>query len=321
MSQVAADDSTRPAAAARVRRAGARVRSGAGCGLAVVSVAGLVALAACTPPDEPEVMHILTGFSPLEFLGAEIGGPDVTVTSLTVDGADPHSLELSPVQVGEMESADLVIYLSGLQPATDEAVDMVDPEHVVDVEAVARTQLPADTGPPHVNPDDPHFWLDPLRFAAAGHEVATELAALDPQGAAGYQARAQALEAELIDLDGEFAAALAGCAGATLVTSHEAFGYLADRYGLEQVGIAGVDPEVEPSPARMREVAYVIADSDVLTIFFEARASPRVVEALAEELDVQTAVLDPMERGAGADYVEVMRANLEALERGLNCPG
>ncbi|MGC0273836.1 metal ABC transporter substrate-binding protein [Pseudactinotalea sp. Z1739] len=318
---MAAFKGTRPASAARARRPGARARPRSGCGLAVVSATGLLALAGCTPPDEPEGMHVVAGFSPLEFLGTEIGGPEVTVTSLTADGADPHSLELSPVQVGEMESADLVIYLSGLQPATDEAVDMVDPAHVVDVEAVARAQLPADAGPPDVDPDDPHFWLDPLRFAAAGHEVATELAALDPKGAAGYRARAQALEADLMDLDGEFGAVLAGCTGATLVTSHEAFGYLADRYGLEQVGIAGVDPEVEPSPARMREVAGVIADTDVLTIFFEARASPRVVEVLAEEMGVQVDVLDPMERGTGADYVEVMRANLEALGRGLNCPG
>lgn len=281
--------------------------------------------AACTSADggttgDEDGVHVVAAFSPLEFIAHRVGGEAISVSSLTTDGVDPHGLELSPAQVADLDGADLVIYLSGMQAATDEAIAMIDPEHVVDTAFAARADLPGEgSGAPQVSEEDPHFWLDPFRLALAAQNVAEELSALDPDGAAGYTARAEELQAELTELDAEFSAGLAGCGGATLVTSHEAFGYLADRYDLVQVGIAGVDPDVEPSPARLREVSVVITETDVQTIYFEAMASSRVVEVLADELGLTADVLDPMERGTGADYLEVMRDNLEALERGLAC--
>jgi zinc transport system substrate-binding protein len=108
------------------------------------------------------------------------------------------------------------------------------------------------------------------------------------------------------------------------VTSHEAFGYLAQRYGLVQIGIAGLDPAVEPSPARMRDVVDVIEGRDVRTLFFEVSTGPALARALADDLGVRTGVLDPVERppGPGEDYLSTMRANLRALQQGLDCvPG
>ncbi|HLS14431.1 MAG TPA: metal ABC transporter substrate-binding protein [Beutenbergiaceae bacterium] len=287
------------------------------------AIAVLAGTAACSlsTGEADENLQVVAAFSPLQYVAERVGGPEVTVNTLTADGADPHGVELSPAQVAELEAADLIVYLSGMQAATDEAVQMVEAEHVVDAADAAAADL-GDRAGLHAPPDvrlDPHFWLDPVRMVLAADDVAVELAARDPDGAEGYQQRAGELEADLLDVDEQYAGALAACAGATVVTSHEAFGFLAARYGLQQVGIAGVDPEVEPSPARLREVSEVVREQDVQTIYFEAMASPRVVETLAAELGVGTDVLDPMERGAGADYLEVMDANLRALQDGLGC--
>jgi zinc transport system substrate-binding protein len=206
-----------------------------------------------------------------------------------------------------------VVYLSGFQNAVDEGVESRAPEHVVDAAGAAELTT------------DPHFWLDPSRLAAVGQAVADELAAVDPEHADEYAAGALRLGEQLDDLDQEFADGLAACQGATLVTSHAAFGYLADRYALEQVGITELDPEVEPSPARLREIGDVVEARGVTTLFSETLVSPKVTETLASDLGVRTAVLDPLEglsedaSAAGDDYLSVMRANLVQLEEGLVC--
>ncbi|NED97019.1 zinc ABC transporter substrate-binding protein [Phytoactinopolyspora alkaliphila] len=290
---------------------------GAGMALAVLT-AGCAAEASAGDDG----LEVMASFSPLVFVAQRVAGEDAQVTNLTPAGSDPHNLELSPAKFGQLQEADLIVYLSGLQPATDDAVALLDVP-VVDTADAAHADTPGGAGAEEL-PDagsDPHFWLDPMRLAWAGHQVADALAELEPEHASQYRDRASALEEELAQLDDEFADALKPCADATVVTSHEAFGYLAARYNLNQVGIAGVDPEVEPSPARLREVMAVVEETGVRTIFFEVNATQKMAERLADELGVGTDVLDPMERPSDDDYVRVMRANLEALTRGLVCDG
>ncbi|MGO1509956.1 MAG: metal ABC transporter substrate-binding protein [Actinomycetaceae bacterium] len=294
---------------------------------AALPAAALLALAACSTGatgaddedaagDENATVDVLASFYPLLYVVEEVGGDRVSVEDLTPPGADPHSLELSPAQVAELERTDLVVHVPGLQAATDEALDVTDPAAVLDAGAAAGV-APEDLA------RDPHFWLDPTLVAELAGGVADQLAELDPAHADEFELRAEELMGDLADLDAEYASRLAPCAGATLVTSHEAFGYLADRYGLEQVGIGGIDPEVEPSPARLREVGEIARAEGVRTLFFEIVAGPDVTDALAGDLGVGTDVLDPVESqaDAGADYLDVMGQNLNALTRGLACEG
>lgn len=276
---------------------------------------------ACTSADSGAdgTVDVVASFYPLQYVTQQVGGEHVTVASLVPAGGDPHDIELSPAKVREIGAADLVVYLSGLQPAADEAVATRDGDRVVDA-AVGAGLTDGDAGS-----RDPHFWLDPTLLAAVGTQVADALAAADPEHADDYAARAERLADELGALDAELAEGLAACAGATLVTSHEAFGYLADRYGLEQVGITGIDPEVEPSPARLRDVREVVASAGVRTLFLERAAVSELVTVLADELGVAAAVLDPLETrpaeesGTAPDYPAVMRTNLAALQSGLTC--
>jgi zinc transport system substrate-binding protein len=312
-----------------------------GAALTSLVLAGTAALAGCSAQGPggaaggSDGVVVLASFYPLQYVAQQIGGDLVTVDNLTPPAAEPHDLELSPAQVREIGTADLVVYLSGFQAAVDEGVESRAPEHVVDaadaaglVEHAEETEEEhaehADEGDDHGS-TDPHFWLDPSRLAAVGQAVADELAAVDPEHADEYAAGALQLGQRLDDLDQEMADGLAACQGATLVTSHAAFGYLADRYALEQVGISELDPEAEPSPARLREIGDVVRENGVTTLYSETLVSPKVTETLAGDLGVSTAVLDPLEglsedaTAAGDDYVSVMRSNLAALEEGLVC--
>lgn len=309
--------------------------------LALVATATLAGCSSQVPgssAQESDGVTVLASFYPLQYVAQQIGGDLVTVENLTPPAAEPHDLELSPAQVREVGTADLVVYLSGFQNAVDEAVEARAPEHVVDAadatelvvhEEEAEQEHAEEEGEEHEEEDrgatDPHFWLDPSRLATVGQAVADELTAADPEHADEYAAGALRLGQRLDELDQEFADGLAACQGATLVTSHAAFGYLADRYALEQVGISELDPEVEPSPARLREIGDLVQARGIKTLYSETLVSPKVTETLASDLGVGTAVLDPLEglseeaTAAGEDYITVMQANLAELEEGLVC--
>ncbi|MDT0276025.1 metal ABC transporter substrate-binding protein [Blastococcus goldschmidtiae] len=285
-------------------RAGSLGAAVAGC-----LVCGLAACGSGQAATDDGRLAVVATSYPLEYVAAEVGGDLVAVTNLTPAGGDSHGLELSPRDVTTLTAADVVVHLSGaLQASVDDVVAQQDPEHLVDAAPLA------DHGA------DPHFWLDPMRMADLADDVAGEFAAVDPEHAAEYADGAERLQATLERLDEQYAEELAACRGATLLASHEAFGYLADRYGLEQVGVAGLDPHVEVSPARLRQVADDVRKSGARTIFFEAAAGLGVAETLASELDLGSDVLHPIERVADDEtYPELMVANLAALRRGLVC--
>jgi len=168
---------------------------------------------------------------------------------------------------------------------------------------------------------DPHFWLDPARMANAATLVGDKLAEADPTNAETYKANAQALNDELTSLGDNLVAKTSTCQIKTFVTAHTAFGYLADRTGLTQVGISGLDPESSPSPARLAEIGKIVKDQGVTTIFTEALIDPKVEQTLADDLGISTAVLDPIESqtNSSKDYAAVMNDNIDALTKANNC--
>lgn len=280
--------------------------------------------------DASGKLAVVTAFYPLQFVSERIGGDAVHVSTLTKPGAEPHDVELTARQVGEISAAGVIVYLGGFQPAVDDAIKQngagraLDATTAVDMISAAEADDHADEGAGHTEEStgtDPHVWLDPVRLATIADRVAERFGQADPAHAAAYTARAAALRSELTALDGEFRTGLAQCTRRELVTSHTAFGYLADRYELTQIGINGIDPETEPSPQRLADVAAEARQHGTTTIFFETLVSPKVAETIAKEVGAQTAVLDPIEglTDDSADYFSVMRANLTALKLGLEC--
>ncbi|MER7130759.1 metal ABC transporter substrate-binding protein [Streptosporangium saharense] len=268
---------------------------------------------------------ITAAMYPLQWLAERIGGPDAAVTALTKPGVEPHDLELSPIQIAGIERTGLVVYVKGVQPAVDEAVEQHAADRGFDAAALVGT-LPLAAGGEegeagsHDVSYDPHVWLDPTRMATIATKLGDRLAEADPAHAKGYRDRAAATVADLTTLDDEMSQGLSACSSRSIVTSHAAFGYLADRYKLRQIGINGLDPESEPSPARLAEVAKVAKQEKVTTIFSETLVSPKVAEVLSREIGARTAVLDPVEsQPANGDYLSAMRQNLSALKTALGC--
>lgn len=306
-------------------------------------------------------LTVMASFYPLKYLAEKIGGEHVSVTSLTPDGAEPHDLELSPKMVDSLSSADAVIYLAGFQSAVDEAIEQQAPKTVIDVSSAAElveagsdANHPAEEeeeatdeaqsgeteahdhdheghdheGHDHADHDhhhdmsaDPHFWLDPVRMAKAATLVGDKLAEADSAHADTYKANAKALAEELTTLGDTLVAKTSTCKVKTFVTAHTAFGYLADRTGLTQVGISGLDPDSSPSPARLAEISQIAKDQGVTTIFTEALIDPKVAQTLADDLGITTAVLDPIESqtDASKDYAATMNSNIDALTKALDC--
>ena len=258
-------------------------------------------------------IDVIASFYPLAYLAERIGGDAVTVTDLTPKGGHAHDLELSPRQVSAMDNADVVFYLGdSFQPAVESAVLQSSATSLDGMEVITDDmQLPG----------DPHIWLDPMIMASMGDALAQQLSAVDPKQADLFQANAASLRDELEEINQEYQDALADCKGETLITSHEAFGYMANAYGLNQVGVTGLNPEAEPSPKRIRELEKTMADTGATTLFFETQTASATEQKLADALGVGTGHLETLESGpiAADDYVGALRANLEALRQGMNC--
>lgn len=303
------------------------------------AVAGLTVLllAACggtsgEGPDRPAGarLDVVAAFYPLAALAETVGADRVAVTTLAPPGAEPHDLELSPADVREMAQADLVVYLSGFMPAVDDAVGRLPAEQVWDAADHADLDLrdaTAEPGPGSAagaGATDPHFWLDPLRYDAVGRALATALGRLDPTAAASMSVNAQALTRRLAALDDAWRKGTSACASRDLVTSHNAFGYLARRYGLVQRAIAGLTPDSEPTPQALASTTAFVRANGVRTIYYETLVSPAVAETVARETGARTAVLDPIEGitadSPGRDYFAIMAANLTSIREGQPCP-
>ncbi|MEC4573528.1 metal ABC transporter substrate-binding protein [Streptomyces virginiae] len=304
---------------------------------------GATALTSCSGAGavggEDGKLGVTASFYPLQFVAEQIGKEHVKVDGLTKPGVEPHDLEITPKQTAQLGEADVVLYLKNLQPAVDKAVAQSGVKNIVDAATLTELEAHGASGHDHGAEEahaegeghdhshgegggtDPHVWLDPVKYAEIAKGIGAALEKADPGHAADYKKNTDELVGKLAALDTEFKDGLKNTASRTFITTHSAFGYLAERYGLDQEGISGVDPESEPSPARMKDLQAVAKKDNVTTVFFETLASDKTAKTLATDTGLKTDVLDPLEgitdTSQGADYFEVMRSNLKNLQKAL----
>jgi zinc transport system substrate-binding protein len=284
----------------------------------VIAGAGCSATAGTARPDHRT--RVVAAFYPLQYVTEQVGGDRVAVTNLVKPGAEPHDLELQPKQIAQLSDADLVVYLRGFQPSVDEGVDQEAPKKSIDV-ATVTTLHDAPAGGEEKG-KDPHIWLDPTRLHVIASAVAQRLATLNPDDRDAILDRADTLMNKLMALDREYSAGLANCQRHEIVTSHAAFGYLAERYHLTQVPITGITPDEDPTPQQFAEVVQKARASGATTVFFETLVSPKIARTLATTVGAKAEVLDPLEGlepGSTGDYLSVMRSNLATLRTALGC--
>lgn len=266
---------------------------------------------------------MVASFYPFAYVAQRVGGEDVLVENLTGAGIEPHDIELRPRQIGDVQDADLVIYQKDFQAAVDDAVDQAARPRAGTLDVATVVQRRPSTAEDATGGYDPHVWLDPATMVAVTEAVKARLSAVDPAHASTYRTNAAALVAELRSLDRAFTTGLARCRIRDIVTSHAAFGYLAEAYGLRQVAIAGIDPSSEPSARQLADIAALVRRDRVTTVFTEELVSPKVADTVARETGASTATLSPIEglteQTKDETYLTLMRANLAALRKANAC--
>ncbi len=291
--------------------------------LASLALLGVASGCAATSASTPEStttgqLRVVAASGPLAEIAKRIAGPIADVSTLTGTGIEPHDLELTPDQIDAVQGADVVLYLGhGFQPSVEQAVKQ---RSGLSLDLLDAVELRSEG-----DVVDPHFWLDPQRMVLATQATLESLITARPDEGARFSAASDTYVAELVALDTDFSNGLNDCSRRTIVTSHSAFGYLAQRYGLQLISVSGISPEVEPNAARLDEVARLVQAAGVTTIFNEELLPSDVAKALARETSTKLATLSPVEGftkadlAANATYDSKMRANLTVLRNALDC--
>lgn len=307
-----------------------------GTAVAAATALGLGTLSACSTDSAAASgtgkFDVVASFYPMAFLAEQIGGDHVHVTSLTEPGQEPHDLEISAKQTAALQESDAVLYLKNLQPSVDDAVAQSEVKTKIDAASLTTLEKHgnevgghAAEHDDHQNEElaglDPHIWLDPVRYSQVAQGVGKAFEKADPDHAADYEKNTAALVKKLGALDTQFKDGLANTRTKVFVTTHAAFGYLAERYGLTEEAINGLDPESEPSAARVKELEKMAEADGVTTVFYETLVSDKTAKTIASDANLKTDVLDPIEgiteKSRGKDYFSVQEANLEALRTAL----
>lgn len=290
---------------------------------------------------EGEKLTVYASFYPMYDFASKVGGDKVNVVNMVPAGMEPHDWEPAASDIVGLENADVFVYNgAGMEQWVDKVLASLSNKDLKVVNASENAALlegdahhhdedddqgeeTADHGEEEETGIDPHVWLAPEQAKVQMKAIAEALSLADPDNAEYYTGNYDTWAAELDALDAEFQQALAPLANKQIVVSHQAFGYLCAAYGLEQVGIEGLTPDYEPSPARMAEIIDFVKEHQVTTIFFEELASPKVAETISSATGAVTDTLSPIasltqeQIAAGEDYFSMMRKNLAALVKAL----
>ncbi|MEI5520569.1 metal ABC transporter substrate-binding protein [Streptomyces brasiliscabiei] len=297
---------------------------------------GLTTLTACggdsAAAGNTDKFDVVASFYPMAFLAEQIGGKYVNVTSLTEPGQEPHDLEISAKQTAALQESDAVLYLKGLQPSVDDAVAQSGLKTKIDASTLTAMEHHGNEVGGHsaehdeheneeLEGKDPHIWLDPVKYAEVAKGVGAAFEKADPDHADTYKTNTEALVMKLGALNDQFVSGLKDTRTKVFITTHAAFGYLAERYGLTEEAISGLDPESEPSAARVKGLEKMAKADGVTTVFYETLVSDKTAKTIAADANLKTDVLDPIEgiteKSRGKDYFSVQEANLKALRTAL----
>ena len=307
-----------------------------GIAIAAVTALGLGTLSACSSDSaaagNSDKFDVVASFYPMAYLAEQIGGDHVNVTSLTEPGQEPHDLEISAKQTAQLQESDAVLYLKNLQPSVDDAVAQSEVKTKIDAASLTTLEKHGNEVGGHAAEHDdhedeemsgldPHIWLDPVRYAQVAEGVGKAFEKADPDHAADYKKNTAALVKKLDGLNTQFEDGLKNTKTKVFITTHAAFGYLAERYGLTEEAINGLDPESEPSAARVKDLEKMAKADGVTTVFYETLVSDKTAKTIASDANLKTDVLDPIEgitsKSKGDDYFQVMESNLKALQSAL----
>lgn len=268
-------------------------------------------------------VKVVASFYPYAEFAKQVGGSKVDVVNITPAGAEPHDYEPSPQDIITIRQSRVFIYSgAGFEPWVDRVLPDIKGSTVVKASDGIKL-LPGYKEGDVTFASDPHIHLDPLLDKQVVATIAKKLAEVDPKNREYYSKNDEKYSATLSALDAQFRRELAKAKRKDFITSHAAFAYLAKRYGLRQVSISGLNPDAEPSPAKLAEISQFAKKQRIRYIFFEKLVSPKLAETIAREVGAKTLVLNPIEgltpqeQKSGQDFIGIMKENLTNLKLAL----
>ena len=301
----------------------------------LILIVGLtLVLNGCTPTqtDNNKITVITSLFPQYDFV-RQIAQDKVNVSLLLPAGVEPHSFEPTPQTIVTIGDADIFIYTNAMmEPWIEKVIDNVKQDNLLIVESSLGIEYiehleEEDHEEEEEDHDelDPHVWLDPLNAKVMAQNILAALIAVDPANADFYQNNADALFLQLDDLKAEYDEVFLDPTHKTIIYGgHFAFGYLANRYGLEILSpYTGFSPNAEPTPQAIIELIDRMNELNIKTIYYQELIDPKTARVIAEQTGAKMVLLHGAhnvtteELQSGATYVSIMRDNAQKLMEGF----
>lgn len=278
------------------------------------------------PKQGDEKIVVSASFYPLAEFAKRVGGDRLDVVNITPAGIEAHDYEPTPRDIATVRVSKVFIYQGAeFDPWAEKAADDLKGSGTEIVNMSDRFTLNS------VNEEgllkrDPHIWLDPVLAQKEVDIILEAIKKVDPTNAKFYEENAKNFVEELNDLDLTIRSGLAGCKLNEMIVAHQAFGYFADRYGLNEIAVSGISPEQEVSAQHLGQIAQMAKKKGIKIIFFETLSSPKLAQTIASEAQLSTSVLNPIEGltpdeiKTGKNYLSAMTENLHNLQEALQCP-
>ena len=304
-------------------------------------------LAACTDKEqagktEDDKLTVYTTVYPLQYFTERIAGDKATVASIYPPGSNEHTFEPTQKDMIALADADLFFYIGlGLEGFVEKAEKTLKDEHVKMIAAingVSDEELEVGHRETEDNHDheetdhsdhdhgdtDPHVWISPKISQSLALTIKESLVEAAPEQEAYFQQNYEELIAELKQLDGKYEQMAKDAKTKTFFVSHAAFGYIANTYGLEQVAIAGLNSQNEPSQKELTKLIDLAREKNIQYILFEQNVSSKLTETIQQEIGADSLVLHNLSVLSKEDiknketYFTLMERNLETFQKALN---
>ena len=278
--------------------------------------------------EKAKGMKIVTSFYPVYAMVKEVSG-DLNDVRMIQSSSGIHSYEPSANDIAAIYDADVFIYHShtleswagSLDPNLQKSkVKVIEASEGMILERVPGLEdMEAGNGVDEKTLYDPHTWLDPEKVAEEAQIIADKLSEQDSANKETYQKNAQNFSAKAQDLTKKYQPIFEKSSQKTFVTQHTAFSYLSKRFGLNQLGIAGISPDQEPSPRQLTEIQEFVKTYKVKTNFTDSNVSAKVAETLVKSTGVSLKTLNPLEAEPQNDksYLENLEENIAILAQEL----
>ena len=318
----------------------------------VLLVSLMTLLVACNDAEEAtndskketsnDVLSIYTTVYPITYFTEQIGGDAVDVQSIYPPGTDEHAFDPTQKEMMALAQADALFYIGlGLEGFVDKAKQTLKDEPVTFVplgETIKEEDLHEghahdhDDYDPHEHGEeeghdhgdfDPHVWISPALSEQLAYAIKEQLIEQRPEQKEQFETNYEQLSAQLAELDENFKKMADEVPNDTFFVSHAAFGYIADRYGLKQMSVAGLNSQNEPSQKQLAELVKQAKEQDIQYVLFEQNVSSKLTEVVQKEIGAQSltlhnlGVLTEEDVANDENYFTLMERNIDVLREAL----